>query len=173
MTKTIADRSRLFKIICIKILLVLLVMSHSVTADQSQSGADPCVHQSDSAQSGSSKSICHEHQSKLIELPDEAIQKLKIDAGFGWGIFNGSIYNGNDSYSVTQLTVSMVPIHGHHHMEMHATMSHEPKIHQINLELPPLSKGALSMPLTGDDIHVHDFEWKVIKVMGYQTKHVD
>ncbi|MBA3757103.1 MAG: hypothetical protein H0X02_13165, partial [Nitrosomonas sp.] len=110
MTKTIADRSILFKIICTKIPLVLLMMSHNVTADQSQSSAGPCVHQSNSAQSGKSESNCHEHQSKLIELPDEAIQKLKIDAGFGWGIFNGSIYNGNESYSVTQLTVSMVPI---------------------------------------------------------------
>jgi len=172
MTKTIADRSRLFKIICTKIPLVLLIMSHNVTADQSQSSAGPCVHQSNSAQSGKSESTCHEHQSKLIELPDEAIQKLKIDAGFGWGIFNGSIYNGNESYSVTQLTVSMIPIHDHH-MGMHATMSHEPKIHQINLELPPLSKGALSMPLTGDDIHIHDFKWKIIKVMGYQTNRTD
>lgn len=172
MTPAIVDRSRLFKIICIKIILALLMMSHNVTADQSRSSADPCVHQSDSAQSGKNENTCHEHQPQLIELPDEAIKKLKIDAGFGWGIFNGSIYNGNDSYSITQLTISMVPIHNHH-MEMHAAMSHEPKLHQINLELPPLTKGALSMPLTGDDIHIHDFKWKIIKVMGYQTKRTD
>ncbi|MBP6058812.1 MAG: hypothetical protein KA524_10435 [Nitrosomonas sp.] len=168
MTKPIVDRSRLFKIICIKIPLVLLVMSHNVTADQSPSDAGPCVQQSDK-----SESTCHKYQSKLIELPNEAIQKLKIDAGFGWGIFNGSIYNGNDSYSVTQLTVSMVPMHSHHHMGMHTTMSHEPKVHQINLQLPPLSKGALSMPLAEDDTHIHDFEWKIIKVMGYRTNHID
>lgn len=149
------------------------MMSHNVTADQSQSSTVPCVQQSNPAQSDNSENTCHERQSKLIELPDDAIQKLKIDAGFGWGIFNGSIYNGNENYSVTQLTVSMVPIHGHHHMEMHAAMSHEPKIHQINLQLPALSKGALSMPLTGDDIHIHDFKWKIIKVMGYQTKRTD
>ena len=102
-------------------------------------------------------------------MPEKAIQKLKIDAGFGWGIFSGTIYNGNENYHVTQLIVSMVPIHGHHHMGMHAAMSHDPKIHHIDLELPPVSKGALSMPLTGDDVHVHDFKWEVIKVMGYQT----
>ena len=68
-----------------------------------------------------------------------------------------------------QLIVSMTPIHGHHHMDMHANMSHDPKIHQINLDLLPLSKGALSMPLAGEDAHIHDFEWEIIKVIGYQT----
>jgi len=63
----------------------------------------------------------------------------------------------------------MAPIHGHHHMDMHANMSHDPKIHQINQELAPLSKGALSMPLTNEDVHIHDFKWEIIKVMGYQT----
>ncbi len=102
-------------------------------------------------------------------LPDELIQKLNIDAGFGWGIFNGTIYNGNSDYFITQLTISMTPIHDDHHMEMHANMSHETKQHQIDLNLPPLSKGALSMALTGDDTHVHDFEWEVIEVIGFKT----
>lgn len=102
-------------------------------------------------------------------LPTDVIQKLKIDAGFGWGIFNGSIYNGNSNYFITQLTVSMTPIHDDHHMEMHANMSHETKQHRIDVNLPPLSKGALSMALTGDDTHVHDFEWEVIEVIGYKT----
>ena len=170
MTKTTANRSRLSKLIYTNTLLVLLMVSHNATASQTQSDTDPCVHQPNSVQSGKSESSCHKHQSNLIELPDEAIQKLKIDAGFGWGIFSGTIYNGNENYHVTQLVVSMVPIHNHHHMEMHAAMLHEPKVHQIDLELPPLSKGALSMPLTGDDIHVHDFKWEIIKVMGYQMQ---
>ncbi len=102
-------------------------------------------------------------------LPNDVIQKLNIDAGFGWGIFNGTIYNGNGDYFITQLTISMTPIHDDHHMEMHANMSHETKQHQIDLKLPPLSKGALSMALTGDDTHVHDFEWEVVEAAGYKT----
>ncbi|MER0216986.1 MAG: hypothetical protein DU481_12530 [Nitrosomonas sp.] len=104
---------------------------------------------------------------KMIELPEDAIQKLKIDAGFGWGIFSGTIYNGNDHYHITQLVVSMTPVHDHHHMHMHANMSHDPKVHDIDLDLPPLSKGALSMALPDDVADVHDFKWEILKVTGY------
>jgi len=138
MTQFTIKRSQSFKRICAQTLLLLLMVSQSAIASPS-----------------------------LVELPNEAIQKLKIDAGFGWGIFSGTIYNGNDNYHVAQLIVSMTPIHDHHHMDMHANMSHETKVHQINLQLPPATKGALSMPLTGDDVHIHDFKWEVIKVMGY------
>mgnify|MGYP003386257674 FL=1 len=169
MAKITAKHSKFFKLICAEIALAILLVSQSASADQSQSNANPCIHQSSSVQSGKNESTCHKNQSKWIELPDEAIKKLKIDAGFGWGIFSGTIYNGNENYHVTQLIVSMVPIHGHHHMDMHVNMSHDPKIHQINQDLAPLSKGALSMPLASEDAHVHDFEWKIIKVMGYQA----
>lgn len=139
-------------------LLALFIISHTAMANESTAVAS-CHQQSGSRQ----------QQPCSMELPEAAIRKLKIDAGFGWGIFSGSIYNGNENYHVTQLTVTMTPIHGHHHGEIHTTVSHNPKVHQINLDLPPLSKGALSMPLVGEDIHIHDFEWKIIKVMGYQT----
>ncbi len=104
---------------------------------------------------------------ELIELPQEAIQKLKISAGFGWGIFSGTIYNGNDNFHITQLVVSMTPVHDHHHMHMHANMSHDAKVHHIDLNLPPLSKGALSMALPDDVAGVHDFNWEILKVTGY------
>lgn len=106
-----------------------------------------------------------EQQQEAIELPAEAINKLKIEAGFGWGIFSGTIYNGNSEYLITQLTVNMTPIHDDH-MEMMGHMSHEPKTHQINLNLAPLAKGALSMALEGDDTHVHDFDWEILQVLG-------
>lgn len=138
------------------LIIILLAVSFPALTNESAAAAG-CCQQSDA------------QQPDLIELPAEAIQQLKIDAGFGWGIFSGTIYNGNDHYHVTQLIVSMTPIHDHHQMHMHENMSHETKQHQINLELPPATKGALSMPLTGDDVHVHDFKWEIIKVMGYQT----
>lgn len=104
-----------------------------------------------------------------IELPQDAIEKLKIDAGFGWGIFSGAIYNGNDRYHITQLVVSMTPVHDHHHMHMHPDMPHDAKVHRIDLDLPPSSKGALSMALPNDVADVHDFKWKILKVTGYQV----
>lgn len=137
-------------------IIILLIISFPALTSEPPAAVD-CCQQSDA------------QQTDLIELPAGAIQQLKIDAGFGWGIFSGTIYNGNDHYYVTQLIVSMTPIHDHHQMHMHENMSHETKQHQINLELPPVTKGALSMALTDDDVHVHDFKWEVIKVMGYQV----
>lgn len=127
----------------IGLLLTLLIISSSVLADQPSSNT------------------------KLIELPQGAIQKLKIDAGFGWGIFSGTIFNGNDNYHITQLVVSMTPVHDHHHM--HSNMSHDPKVHQIDLDLPPLSKGALSMALPNDVADAHDFKWEILKMTGYRV----
>ncbi|MBS0483772.1 MAG: hypothetical protein JSS06_00920, partial [Proteobacteria bacterium] len=86
---------------------------------------------------------------------------------FGWGIFSGTIYNGNGNYHITQLVVSMTPVHDHH-MHMHPNMPHDPKVHQIDLDLPPSSKGALSMALPSDVADAHDFKWEILKVTGYQ-----
>ena len=125
------------------LLLTLLIISSNAQADQPPSNTE------------------------LIELPQDAIQKLKVDAGFGWGIFSGTIYNGNGQYHITQLVVSMTPVHDHHHMHMHANMSHDPKVHHTDLDLPPLSKSALSMALPDDVAGVHDFDWEILKVTGY------
>lgn len=140
-TRTV-KREKFFKLFT-GLLLALLIVSSNTQAAQPPSNVE------------------------LIELPQEAIQKLKIDAGFGWGIFSGTIYNGNDQYHITQLVVSMTPVHDHHHMHMHANMSHDAKVHHIDLDLPPLSKGALSMALPDDVVGAHDFKWEILKVTGY------
>lgn len=108
-----------------------------------------------------------EDATKSVALPDEAIEKLAINAGFGWGIFSGSIHNGNRSYTVTQLIVSMTPIHDHH-MEMMEMSSHETKEYKIDLNLLPLSKTALSIAIDTNDAHIHDFEWRIIQVLGHK-----
>ncbi|PTN11499.1 hypothetical protein [Nitrosomonas aestuarii] len=148
------------KYICTFSILALLPVSYSALAAESRATA-PCHQQSASTEPCS------------FELPEETIQTLKIDAGFGWGIFNGSIYNGNSEYTITQLVVSMEPIHDHHPMEMmgddHA-MSHEKRIKQINVNLRPLTKGALSLALDNDVVHVHDFKWEVLKVFGHKAR---
>ncbi|UJP06987.1 MAG: hypothetical protein LZF84_07980 [Nitrosomonas sp.] len=138
----IVKREKYFRLFA-GLLLTLLIISSNAQADQPPSNTE------------------------LIALPQDAIQKLKIDAGFGWGIFSGTIYNGNDQYHITQLMVSMTPVHDHHHMHMHANMSHDPRVHHIDLDLPPLSKGALSMALPDDVAGVHDFDWEILKVTGY------
>ncbi|MDR4516662.1 MAG: hypothetical protein MRK00_04660 [Nitrosomonas sp.] len=155
------DRIEFIKSFIALITVTMLLASHTVIASQSTS-TPACDEQS------GKKQHC------LFELPQETIEKLKIDAGFGWGIFSGSIYNGNDKYIITQLEVSMTPIHDHHHMEMmggmHHDMPHETRIHHINMNLKPLTKGAISMALDNDVVHVHDFEWKVLKAFGHKIQ---
>ncbi len=138
------------------LLLSALIVSHSVVAKEATTPA-PC-------DESAAQQPC------LVELPQQAIQNLKIDAGFGWGIFSGTIYNGNADYHITQLVVSMTPIHDDHHMHMHAHMSHEAKVHRINLDLPPSSKGALSMALPDDVADAHDFKWEILQVTGYRPR---
>lgn len=134
--------------------ILLLILPNGVLADA------PCMQQEDTLMP-----CAH-------ELPRDAIDQLKIDAGFGWGIFSGSIYNGNRDHRITRLVVSMEPVHDHHHMEMmgdHA-MSHEVRVHEIKINLPPLTKSALSMALPAEDAAIHDFKWEVIKIYGYTVE---
>lgn len=138
--------------------LMLTFWSQASIANQSDS-LQPCTYEAQVS--------CHEADN--VQLPTDAIAKLQIDAGFGWGIFSGTIYNGNSEYLITQMTVHMTPIHDHH-MEMMGDMLHEPKAHKIDLNLRPLSKSALSMALEGDDTHVHDFKWEILQVLGHKTR---
>ncbi len=103
---------------------------------------------------------------KNIKLPETAIGNLQIEAGFGWGIFSGSIYNANKDITITKLIVSMVPVHGPH---MHHTdMSQEPREYVIETNLLPLSKSALSVALTKKDAPIHEFEWGITQAFGYK-----
>ena len=162
MVKIIPRQPKFIESICTMILFgMFFIVSDSVSANESVS----CY--SDNTRAGAL--ACFKLTSSLIVLPAEAVHKLKINAGFGWGIFSSSIFNSNENYFVTQLIISMVPMHSYHHLDTyHATMSHDSKIYHINLELPPVSKGALSIPLPGEGAHIHEFKWRIVKVMDYQ-----
>lgn len=94
----------------------------------------------------------------------EAVEKITIDAGFGWGIFGGSVYNGNRDYTITQITVKLTP------SQIIGTSSASPLVaeqYHINIIVPPLTKAALSMPLDADG--TLEFLWELIQVQGYRT----
>ena len=123
-------------------ILIVTIGSHIATADSS---VEP---------------YCNDCAER-IQLPSEAINKLRIDAGFGWGIFNGSIYNGNDDYVIEKVVIKLIP------SQIVGTSSEIPletKEYTIDVDVPPLSKGALSMFLDSDG--TQEFEWRLINVMG-------
>jgi len=98
------------------------------------------------------------------ELAPEALGKLIIHAGFGYGIFSGSIYNGNSDYTVTQITILLAPMR----KKEAAGASVDGKEYNIDLSLQPFTKGALSMPIPSDN--TLEYSWKLATARGYKTR---
>ena len=98
-----------------------------------------------------------------MELAPEALGKLIIHAGFGYGIFSGTIYNGNSDYMVTQITILLAPMR---RKEAVGTFVAD-KQYKIDLSLQPFTKGALSMPITSDN--TLEYSWKLATARGYKT----
>ena len=98
------------------------------------------------------------------DLPADAFGKLVTHAGFGWGAFSGSLYNGNRDYTVTQVTVLIAPMES----KKGAEASVSGKEYDIKLTVKPLGKGALSMPIPSDN--TLEYSWKVVKARGYKTR---
>lgn len=98
------------------------------------------------------------------DLPADVFSKLVTHAGFGYGAFSGSIYNGNGDYTVTQVTVFIAPMDP----AKGAEASVNGKEYNIGLTAQPLSKGALSMPIPSDN--TLEYSWKVVKARGYKTR---
>lgn len=98
------------------------------------------------------------------DLPAEAFSKLVTHAGFGYGIFSGSIYNGNRDYTITQITIVLAPMR----KKEAAGASVEGKEYHIDLNLEPFTKGALSMPIPSDN--TLEYSWRLTTARGYKTR---
>ena len=98
------------------------------------------------------------------ELAPEVLGKLVIHAGFGYGIFNGSIYNGNSDYTLTQITILLAPMG----KKESADVSVDGKKYNIDLTVQPLTKGALSMPIPSDN--TLEYTWTLVNARGYKTR---
>ncbi|MBA4143354.1 MAG: hypothetical protein H0X43_10225 [Nitrosospira sp.] len=98
------------------------------------------------------------------ELPADALDKLIVHAGFGWGIFSGSLYNGNSDYTITRITVLLTSMGNGKGPKAFADGSK----HDINLTVQPLAKGALSMPVSSDN--TLEYLWKIASARGYKTR---
>lgn len=96
-------------------------------------------------------------------LPPDVLGKLIVHAGFGYGIFSGSLYNGNNDYTVTGITVLLTP-----GKKNSADASADGKEYEIDLTVQPFSKSALSMPIPSDN--TQEYLWKITKARGYKTR---
>ena len=97
-------------------------------------------------------------------LTTEALGKLDADGGSGYGIFSGSIYNGNSDYTVTQVTLLLTPMG----KELSAETSLDTREYNVEVALKPLTKGALSMALISGG--AREFSWSLTKARGYKAR---
>jgi hypothetical protein len=102
--------------------------------------------------------------SNELDLPSDALNKLVVHAGFGWGIFSGTIFNGNKDYTVTSITVLLTPA-TNSKSELIPSNGRE---YDIALALEPLAKGSLSMPVPSDN--TLEYMWKITKARGYKAR---
>jgi hypothetical protein len=99
-----------------------------------------------------------------LDLPPDALNKLIVHAGFGWGIFSGTIYNGNKDYAMTGVTVLLTPATNNRSEPTPASG----REYDIALALEPLAKGSLSMPVPSDN--TLEYTWKITKARGYKAR---
>ncbi len=100
------------------------------------------------------------------DLPAGALGKLVIHAGFGWGIFSGTLYNGNNDYAITQITVVLTPMNPMRMKDAEETT--DAQAYNLDLAVQPLAKGALSMPILSDN--TLEYSWKIVKARGYKIR---
>ncbi|HEV7930479.1 MAG TPA: hypothetical protein VGP12_10170 [Nitrosospira sp.] len=99
-----------------------------------------------------------------LDLPADALGRLDVSAGFGWGIFSGTIFNGNKDYTLTSITVLLTPPTNNKSDQTPASG----REYDIALALEPLAKGSLSMPVPSDN--TLEYTWKITKARGYKAR---
>lgn len=98
-----------------------------------------------------------------IDLPRDALAKLTGRAGVdSINYFSGTIYNGNNDYTITQITISLTP-------KKRAINSLGTKEYNSDaLFIVPLSNSPFSISVdTGGE---KDFEWNIARARGHKSK---
>jgi hypothetical protein len=96
-------------------------------------------------------------------LPSRALAKLDVHAGFGYGIFSGTLHNANPEYAITQVTVLITPAG----KPSAGAQSETGREFNLPMTLKPNSTGALSMLLPSD--HTQEYSWKITRACGYKV----
>jgi hypothetical protein len=133
-----------------------------------------CINRSGSAKGKSGQNTASETEagcekrlenvgSNELDLPSDALNKLVVHAGFGWGIFSGTIFNGNKDYALTRVTVLLTPPTNKSDQSLANGREYD-----IALALEPLAKGSLSMPVPSDN--TLEYTWKITKARGYKAR---
>jgi hypothetical protein len=154
-----------YRAIVVLFSVVLLISpDQSIASQPGPANSAQCIEAADNTAASEATRSCREKFPRKVpedeNLTAEALGKLDTDGGFGYGIFSGSIYNGNSDYTVTQVTILLTPI-----------PAGSPLItreYNIDVTVQPLTKGALSVALISDGIR--ELSWSLTKARGYQVR---
>lgn len=92
------------------------------------------------------------------QLPPEATQKLTGHGGMGnYGDFSGNIYNGNNDWTVTQVTLMLVP-------KDSATLP-DMKAYNAEVSVSPLKSSTFSFSVDGPR---QEYSWSIVSARGYK-----
>lgn len=143
---------------------LLLSPDQSIASQTGPANYAQCIKVAgNTAASEAARSCLEKFPGKVPEdenLTAEALGKLDADGGSGYGIFSGSIYNGNSDYTVTQVTILLTPIP--------AGSSLITREYNIDVTVQPLTKSALSVALISDV--TREFSWSLTKARGYKAR---
>jgi hypothetical protein len=159
-------------IIC-SLVLVGISINTSARSHAAAGDYDQCIDKSTKGKNGrnttsATEGGCEQRLENVgteeLDLPADALGRLDVSAGFGWGIFSGTIYNGNKDYALTGVTVRLTPA-TNNKSEPTPSSGRE---YDIALALEPLAKGSLSMPVPSDN--TLEYTWKITKARGYKKR---
>lgn len=99
------------------------------------------------------------------EVPADVISQLDGRAGmtnYGW--FTGTIYNGNNEWTITQLTIVLVP----KTKEKSADRTLRAKEYNVNINAPPLTNTKLNVEADGGGSS--SFDWNIKSARGHKSR---
>jgi hypothetical protein len=99
------------------------------------------------------------------EVPANVVGQLDGRAGMtNYGYFKGSIYNGNKDWTITQVTVVLVP----KTKDKSLDPARRAKEYNVNLSVPPLTNSDFSVSADGGGSS--DFDWSIKSARGHQSR---
>lgn len=99
------------------------------------------------------------------EVPANVVGQLNGRAGMtDYGYFKGNIYNGNKDWTITQITVVLVP----KTKDKSPDPAHRAKEYNVNLSVSPLTND--DFIVSTDSGGSSEFDWSITKARGYKSR---
>lgn len=96
------------------------------------------------------------------EVPANVVSQLDGRAGYSYGYFEGTIYNGNKDWTITQLTIVLTP----KQKDKSLDQTHRAKEYNVNVTIPPLINTKFIESVASDGSN--EFDWHISSARGYK-----